>query len=230
MVYELYPLRSIVGVASRGFLFPRHVDGQVILWDRRCIAPGRGVGRLWMGEKTPPWCMSACWSADGNQIYAGRRNGTVDVWDVRQTGQAHIGTPRILKTLRNPVSSGVVSCVVAFPDGRHIACASNDNIRLWNVAEAGEPDVFGRMKSGVQFKIIPGHHGGFISSMLVDRAARFLVSASSNRGWHGESTRTVFVHEIKNVCAVSWNLASVLYIHPGGTSIYRTRGSYTALA
>lgn len=43
--------------------------------------------------------------------------------------------------------------------------ASNDNIRLWNVAEAGEPDSFGKMKSGVQFKIIPGHHGGFISQM-----------------------------------------------------------------
>ena len=43
--------------------------------------------------------------------------------------------------------------------------ASNDNIRLWNVAEAGEPDAFGKMKSGVQFKIIPGHHGGIISQM-----------------------------------------------------------------
>lgn len=50
----------------------------------------------------------------------------------------------------------------------HALClysASNDNIRLWNVADAGEPDASGRMKSGVQFKIIPGHHGGFISQM-----------------------------------------------------------------
>jgi transcriptional activator SPT8 len=32
--------------------------------------------------------------------------------------------PRIMKTLRNPASSGVVSCVVAFPDGKHLAtCA-----------------------------------------------------------------------------------------------------------
>lgn len=70
----------------------------------------------------------------------------------------------------------------------------------------------------MQFKIIPGHHGGYISQMskshlvlrskissesclvggkVVDPAARFLVSASSNRGWHGESSRTVFVHDIK---------------------------------
>lgn len=43
--------------------------------------------------------------------------------------------------------------------------ASTDNIRLWNVAEAGEPDAYGKMKSGVQFKIIPGHHGGYVSQM-----------------------------------------------------------------
>ncbi|KAI0748149.1 WD40 repeat-like protein [Daedaleopsis nitida] len=182
---------------SSDLLMTAHVDGQVILWDRRVNSPGQGVGRLWLSEKTPPWCMSACWSADGSQIYVGRRNGSVEIYDVRQTGRA--GTPRVLKTLRNPVSSGVVSCVVAFPDGRHLACASTDNIRLWNVAEAGEPDASGKMKSGVQFKIIPGHHGGYVSQMLVDPAARFLVSASSNRGWHGEHTKTVFVHEVKHL-------------------------------
>ncbi|KAH9901411.1 WD40 repeat-like protein [Cubamyces lactineus] len=184
---------------SPDLLMTAHVDGQIILWDRRVQTLGKGVGRLWMSEKTPPWCMSACWSADGSQIYVGRRNGTVEIYDVRQTGRAASGTPKIWKTLRNPLSSGVVSCVVAFPDGRHLACASTDNIRLWNVAEAGEPDVNGKMKSGVQFKIIPGHHGGFVSQMLVDPAARFLVSASSNRGWHGDYTKTVFVHEIKHL-------------------------------
>lgn len=149
-----------------------------------------------MNDKTPPWCASACWSANGAQIYAGRRNGTIDVWDVRQFGSR--GTPRHLKILRNPASSGVVSCIVTFPDSRHLASASVDNIRLWNVAEAGEPD--GRKtKSGVQFKIIPGHHGGFVSQMLVDPAARFLITASGNRGWHGESTRTVFIHDVKHV-------------------------------
>lgn len=66
--------------------------------------------------------IQACWSADGAQIYAGRRNGSVDAWDVRQLGISGPGsTPRLLKTLRNPLSSGVVSCVVAFPDSKHIA-------------------------------------------------------------------------------------------------------------
>ncbi|KAJ6599320.1 WD40-repeat-containing domain protein [Mycena vulgaris] len=188
------------GGFSSDVLMTASIDGQVILWDKRAYTPGTGVGRLWMSEKTPPWCLSACWSADGGQVYAGRRNGTIDVWDTRQLGRSGPGSvPRLLKTLRNPASSGVVSCVVAFPDGKHIASASIDNLRLWNVAEAMEPDAFGKMKSGVQFKIIPGHHGGYISQMLVDPAARFLISASSNRGWHGDSTKTVFVHDIKHV-------------------------------
>lgn len=185
--------------SSPELLLTAFIDGQVILWDRRVQSHGRGVGRLWMSEKTPPWCLSACWSADGGQIYAGRRNGTVDVWDVRVLGQSGpANTPRLLKTLRNPTSSGVVSCVVAFPDARHIACASVDNIRLWNVAESAE-DSWSKTKSAVQFKIIPGHHGGYISQMLIDSGARFLVSASSNRGLHGDSTKTVFVHDIKHL-------------------------------
>ncbi|KZP19470.1 WD40 repeat-like protein [Athelia psychrophila] len=194
------PLLDPVGYStfSPNVLMTASIDGQVILWDKRVSTPKKGVGRLEMSEKTPPWCVSVCWSTNGAHIYAGRRNGAIDVWDVRQFGRSGIGgTPRLLKTLRNPASSGVVSCVVPFPDGRHIACASIDNIRLWNAAEAGEADA--KTKSGVQFKIIPGHHGGYISQMVVDPAARFMVSASSNRGWHGESTRTVFVHDIKQV-------------------------------
>lgn len=126
---------------SPDLLLTASIDGQVILWDRRAHAPKKGVGRLSLSEKTPPWCLSvssksslsptplnsflisqACWSADGSQIYAGRRNGVVDVWDVRLLGHSGpLETPRLLKTLRNPSSSGVVSCVVAFPDSRHIA-------------------------------------------------------------------------------------------------------------
>ncbi|KAJ7638545.1 WD40-repeat-containing domain protein [Roridomyces roridus] len=161
---------GICGAFSPDIIMTASIDGQVILWDKRAHTPGTGVGRLWMSDKTPPWCLSG-----PNSV------------------------PRLLKTLRNPTSSGVVSCIVAFPDGKHIASASIDNLRLWNAAEAAEPDSFGKMKSGVQFKIIPGHHGGYISQLLVDPATRFLVSASSNRGWHGDSTKTVFVHDIKRV-------------------------------
>lgn len=34
------------------------IDGQIMLWDKRVNTPGKGVGRMWMSEKTPPWCVS----------------------------------------------------------------------------------------------------------------------------------------------------------------------------
>lgn len=37
------------------------IDGQIILWDKRVNTVGKGVGRLWMSEKTPPWCLSVNW-------------------------------------------------------------------------------------------------------------------------------------------------------------------------
>ena len=43
--------------------------------------------------------------------------------------------------------------------------ASSDNIRLWNASEGADSDVTGKTRSGVPFKIIPGHHGGIISQM-----------------------------------------------------------------
>jgi transcriptional activator SPT8 len=137
------PLLDPVGYAeySSDILLAASIDGQVVLWDRRSQT-NRGVGRLEMSEKCPPWCLSvrklfvwrfkvwllqesilieqACWSCDGSQIYAGRRNGTVDMWDTRILGRSSMGTPRLLKTLRNPPSSGAVSSVVAFPDGNHV--------------------------------------------------------------------------------------------------------------
>lgn len=45
---------------SPDLLMTAFIDGQVILWDRRANTPGKGVGRLWMSDKTPPWCLSVC--------------------------------------------------------------------------------------------------------------------------------------------------------------------------
>jgi transcriptional activator SPT8 len=108
---------------SNDIMMASTMDGQVTLLDRRVPSSSSegagGVGRLKGGEKTPPWCMSACWSGDGNQILAGRRNGTLDIWDLRRTSSST--APNLLRTLKTPQESGSISCVVAFPDGRHIA-------------------------------------------------------------------------------------------------------------
>lgn len=56
------PLLDRVSCAaySPDILMTAAMDGQVVLWDLRVSVPGpgRGVGRLWMSEKTPPWCLS----------------------------------------------------------------------------------------------------------------------------------------------------------------------------
>lgn len=44
---------------SHDIIMTAAMDGQVVLWDCRAASgAGYGVGRLWMGEKTPPWCLS----------------------------------------------------------------------------------------------------------------------------------------------------------------------------
>lgn len=45
------------GEYSDDVLLAASIDGQVVLWDRRAQTH-RGVGRLEMGEKCPPWCLS----------------------------------------------------------------------------------------------------------------------------------------------------------------------------
>lgn len=163
------------------------MDGQITLIDRR--SPSL-VGRLG-GSKAPPWCMSAVWQ--GEQVLAGRRNGTIDIWDVRRASPT---APSLIKTLKTPTESGPISCLVAFPDGKHVASASNDNIRLWNTYEYFDEQQETKRK-GVPFRIIAGHHGGIISAMNLDPTGNFLVTASGDRGWQGESTKVVLVHEVK---------------------------------
>lgn len=42
---------------STDVLLAASIDGQVVLWDRRA-GNNRGVGRLEMSERCPPWCLS----------------------------------------------------------------------------------------------------------------------------------------------------------------------------
>ncbi|KAJ9110673.1 hypothetical protein QFC19_001502 [Naganishia cerealis] len=157
------------------------IDGEVALHDLR-VAGDTLVGRLESSEKTPPWCMSACFSSDGQQVIAGRRNASLDVWDIRRMGRSGTKeTPNLLRTLKHPATSGYVSCVAAFPDAQHIA------VWLWVNAT----------KSGVPFRIVAGHHGGTVSSIYIDPTGKYMITASGSRGWFGDTTKVVLVHERK---------------------------------
>lgn len=86
------------------------MDGTLRVWDKRQQDP---VARI-LPRNVPPWCMNACWSPDGNYIYAGRRNGTVEEFSL------HKGLQNSERTFKFPQGSGPVSTVRAMPNGRHL--------------------------------------------------------------------------------------------------------------
>lgn len=89
------------------------IDGTLRIWDKRMVGPAARIG---MRNGVPPWCMGACWSPDGNMIYAGRRNGTVEEFDIRNARRGW--EPE--RTLRFPNGSGAVSAVRPMMNGRHL--------------------------------------------------------------------------------------------------------------
>lgn len=133
------------------------IDGQTLLWDRRIKGTGNGyVRRLPISPGASPWATSAAWSTDGNAVFVGRRNTCVDVYDLRQVRPDPAAAAQ--RTIRLPLMSGPVSCVLPWPDGKNLVCGSFDNIRLYNLqAEADGAKV--------PFRIIPGHSTGTISQM-----------------------------------------------------------------
>ena len=164
------------------------IDGALRIWDRRVPDP---IARIGNRPGVPPWCMGACWSPDGNWIYAGRRNGTVEEFSVHKARGGHGGwqPERIFKF---PGGSGPVSCVRPMVNGRHLVCASHDILRLYDL-QSGQSTKH----APPPFLIIPGPpRAGVISSLYVDASSRFMLSAAGNRGWEGTSTEVLIGYEI----------------------------------
>ncbi|EKG15104.1 hypothetical protein MPH_07701 [Macrophomina phaseolina MS6] len=158
------------------------IDGTLRVWDRRQPNP---IARIVPSRGTPPWCMNACWSPDGNYIYAGRRNGTVDEYSL------HKGLREPSRTFRFPSVSGAVSAVRAMPNGKHIICASFDILRLYDLKEQD-----GAKHAAVPYTIVPGHRTGVISQLYLDPTCTFMISTGGNRGWEGSSTEVLLGYEI----------------------------------
>lgn len=141
-------LQPVGDEASPNVFLVTSFDGQTLaVWDVRQSEVVRNLQSD--PSVVPPWCLSACWSPDGQRIFCGRRNEIVEEWD--------IGRGALVQYLNLPAQSGPVSCVRAMPNGKQIICGSFDNLRLWNL----EPSP----NAVVPFQIIPGHHGGTISDM-----------------------------------------------------------------
>ena len=85
-------------------------DGGLRVWDKR---QPQAVAKI-TPQNVPPWCMNATWSPDGNFIYAGRRNGTVDEYSL------HKGLRGPERSFKLPNNSGPVTALRAMPNGRHL--------------------------------------------------------------------------------------------------------------
>lgn len=161
------------------------IDGTIRIWDRRVPDP---VARISNRRGVPPWCMGACWSRDGDWIYAGRRNGTVEEFSIHKATSAW--QPE--RTLKFPAGSGAVTCVRPMPNGRHLVCASHDILRLYDLRETA---AFKHSK--VPFIIIPGPpRAGVIAGLHIDPTSRIMISIGGTRGWDGTSTEVMIGYEI----------------------------------
>ena len=99
--------------SSNTTFFSSSFDGAIRIWDRRVALP---VARIGIRPGVPPWCMGGCWSPDGNLLYAGRRNGTVEEFSIHKA-RSGWAPERVLKF---PAGSGPVSAVRAMVNGRHL--------------------------------------------------------------------------------------------------------------
>lgn len=120
-----------VSTFSSDVMLTSTLSGQVLLWDRRVDTKNKhGVRALALPQGTPPWCAGVCWNHAGDKIYVGRRNETVEEWDVRMLPDAsrpdtvdrsQFGrAPKHVNTLHLPRGSGSVSSVAMMPNNRHI--------------------------------------------------------------------------------------------------------------
>lgn len=165
------------------------IDGSINVWDSRITYKSNCVEKFPVLAHTPPWCMSATWSADGDSIFVGRRNSTIEEYDIRYP-------TKVSKLMKFPAASGSISVVRTLPNRNYILCGCQDNIRLYDLRLYESGNTFKKNSSSkIPFTIIPGHNGGILSDMYVDPTCRFMISASGNRGWQGKAADYVYIYE-----------------------------------
>ncbi|KAI5361843.1 Putative WD40/YVTN repeat-like-containing domain superfamily [Septoria linicola] len=177
--------KSELPLQSESTFLDASFDGTLRIWDRRMDSP---IATIPTDPATPPWCTGACWSPDGNFFFAGRRNCTVEEYSIH-----HLGSKRSKpnRTFRFQQGSGSVYAVRAMPNGKHLVCASQDILRIYDLQQPESSK-----HSRVPFTIVPGHRGGVISAIHIDPSCRFMLSAAGNRGWEGSGTEVLLGYEI----------------------------------
>lgn len=89
------------------------IDGSAHVWDRR-LPTAEPTHKLSPTAKNSSWVLSCCWSPDGNSLFAARRNGSIDEWDMRSC------TLRNSRSSRIGLTSGAVTAIKCTPDGKYL--------------------------------------------------------------------------------------------------------------
>ena len=81
------------------------------------------------------------------------------------------------------------------PCSNALYSASQDILRIYDLSASTASNS--RSRPAVPFTIIPGHRGGVLSSIYIDPACKFMLSAAGNRGWEsGAGTEVLLGYEI----------------------------------
>ncbi|GAA6061466.1 hypothetical protein JCM10212_005669 [Sporobolomyces blumeae] len=209
---------------SRDTFLSTSLDGLVLLWDKRVSEGKRGAVRrfaefdnTWDEDdaardgagatkrKVPRnqgWSTSACWSADGSLVHVARRSSVLQTYDLRHSSPVH--------THALPVSTGPISCVATLGDGGNkVMTASWDCVRTWDLDvarpvptrgpardERGDGTKRKRTFGGKGVEVVSGHYGGTVSALHLDPTGKWMFTTSGTRGWEGNSTENLVIHEI----------------------------------
>lgn len=161
------------------------MDGQSKIFDIRQGENGSLVQNISLPEKCPPMCKTSALGPDGNKVYHGRRNNTVDEYDIKMGS--------FTRVLKLPNNSGPVSCVACHPYYDLLLCGSTDNLRMWWLSADYDPNN----QDLVPFQIVPGHNSGLLSQMGFSENGEYLISSSGDRGWGGNSTNSAIFYTVK---------------------------------
>lgn len=170
--------------ASQQLIMTASLDGVLALWDGR-VGGGAAAAHIIPPGQSPPWCLSACLSPDGQSVYCGRRDGHIERFDLRNLPAASAAPAQILKA---PPNAGPVTAVYCVPGGDGLLVSANtDCLRLWSTRLAGAESSSSSSSSSC--RVIRGHPGGGpVSAIHVDPQRLFMVTSSGSRGLSATTT------------------------------------------